>query len=603
MPHARCGFEYTSGGSCGCACIMLPKSGEYLPPVGKNLYMSYFFCIFAAKSLILLFNFVKMKYFGTVTYFYESRGYGFISPRKRIPGKKELYFHVDICDSLCEGDEVIFDLYENEGKFRAFNVEKSYNICNNIEELIRDWNLYSHEEKACFRNIIFDRYDTDEIFRIKVQAIAKGEIIIDDADLRTMFSLMAENPYVKDFDFIDACKEIIEDVLSRKFENNDSINVQIPILDETASYDEAEKAVINFLEKEVIPIEYSHIDEDGYEHKRYKWDGSEEEYIDPKTYSTFSVLNNFCSKYFISYFHDSVSGTGNYEKDKELRNEVILHFYSQIKNGRKLRKQMHSNYSKHVERYISDHLHTLVKIKTESSKKTIYEALYQYFISNTNNAPCHGKIILQSLEKVLLNDNRRNCVPIPNGIHRKIYAQLIFFDTIARIIYETISKILKSKIYVVSDIYDYMKGKIERDGMLLSHDGTRLYEITNLKVEEITIPDTVTYIDDGAFECCDKLKMIRFLGCIEHIGNAIFEKYRKNINIVGDFSRVSFVGYNDSLVNFKINKEVKTLRDWSYIYNKENVDAVGIIAKKYHIEYEGGKEYAKRTHLLSETVI
>ena len=34
--HGGCGFEYTSGGSCGRACIIPPKSRGHLPPVGQR---------------------------------------------------------------------------------------------------------------------------------------------------------------------------------------------------------------------------------------------------------------------------------------------------------------------------------------------------------------------------------------------------------------------------------------------------------------------------------------------------------------------------------------------------------------------------------------
>ena len=34
--HGGCGFEYTSGGSCGCACIIPPKILGHLPPVGQR---------------------------------------------------------------------------------------------------------------------------------------------------------------------------------------------------------------------------------------------------------------------------------------------------------------------------------------------------------------------------------------------------------------------------------------------------------------------------------------------------------------------------------------------------------------------------------------
>ena len=34
--HGGCVFEYTSGGSCGCACNIPPKSRGHLPPVGQR---------------------------------------------------------------------------------------------------------------------------------------------------------------------------------------------------------------------------------------------------------------------------------------------------------------------------------------------------------------------------------------------------------------------------------------------------------------------------------------------------------------------------------------------------------------------------------------
>ena len=34
--HGGCGFEFTSGGSCGRACIIPPKSRGHLPPVGQS---------------------------------------------------------------------------------------------------------------------------------------------------------------------------------------------------------------------------------------------------------------------------------------------------------------------------------------------------------------------------------------------------------------------------------------------------------------------------------------------------------------------------------------------------------------------------------------
>ena len=44
--HGGCGFEYTSGGSCGRACIIPPKSMGYLPPVEhRSLCLTAWGCI------------------------------------------------------------------------------------------------------------------------------------------------------------------------------------------------------------------------------------------------------------------------------------------------------------------------------------------------------------------------------------------------------------------------------------------------------------------------------------------------------------------------------------------------------------------------------
>ena len=40
--HGGCGFEYTSGGSCGRACNLPPKSMGHLPPVGQRCLPTVF---------------------------------------------------------------------------------------------------------------------------------------------------------------------------------------------------------------------------------------------------------------------------------------------------------------------------------------------------------------------------------------------------------------------------------------------------------------------------------------------------------------------------------------------------------------------------------
>ena len=45
-------FEYTSGGSCGCACIIPPKSRGHLPPVGQRCLPAVLWVVYLRSSVL-----------------------------------------------------------------------------------------------------------------------------------------------------------------------------------------------------------------------------------------------------------------------------------------------------------------------------------------------------------------------------------------------------------------------------------------------------------------------------------------------------------------------------------------------------------------------
>ena len=50
--HGGCGFEYTSGGSCGRACIIPPKSRGHLPPVGQRCLPAVLWVVYLRSSVL-----------------------------------------------------------------------------------------------------------------------------------------------------------------------------------------------------------------------------------------------------------------------------------------------------------------------------------------------------------------------------------------------------------------------------------------------------------------------------------------------------------------------------------------------------------------------
>ena len=58
---------------------------------------------------------------GTVKFFNDSKGFGFITPED---GSKDVFVHVNgLTDEIREGDKVIFDVEESQKGLNAVNVK------------------------------------------------------------------------------------------------------------------------------------------------------------------------------------------------------------------------------------------------------------------------------------------------------------------------------------------------------------------------------------------------------------------------------------------------------------------------------------------------
>ena len=69
--------------------------------------------------------------------------------------------------------------------------------------------------------------------------------------------------------------------------------------------------------------------------------------------------------------------------------------------------------------------------------------------------------------------------------------------------------------------------------------------------------------------------------------------------IIGDFSELSYVGYNISNCHIKIKNEIRTMKELAYHYNMEKIKSTKLLFEKYHITYYNGMDYSSRVNLLS----
>lgn len=122
----------------------------------------------------------------------------------------------------------------------------------------------------------------------------------------------------------------------------------------------------------------------------------------------------------------------------------------------------------------------------------------------------------------------------------------------------------------------------ERNGLLLSSDGSVLYAVTDTNVEALVIPASVSAVGDGAFMGCTRLRSVRFLGGITKIGHGVFTD---DMHIEGDFSHLSYIGYNTSASAISIGDRTESIVDWAYVFNKDEIDSIEIKVEIVHIQH------------------
>jgi CspA family cold shock protein len=86
-------------------------------PKKKNLTLIFYFCS-GVMPIIHFYNFFTMET-GTVKFFNESKGFGFI-----VSGGQEIFVHISgLVDKITEGDSVTFDKVQGKKGINAVNVK------------------------------------------------------------------------------------------------------------------------------------------------------------------------------------------------------------------------------------------------------------------------------------------------------------------------------------------------------------------------------------------------------------------------------------------------------------------------------------------------
>lgn len=441
-----------------------------------------------------------MKYIGRISDFYKQRGYGYIETAQRLSGRRELYFHVDDCNDFSEGDIVIYELLKNETKITAIHVN---HVSHEIETVVNEWELCTYAERQmCY--LAFDKaYNDNAEFRSKIEKLVTERNIIKNEELLNWFSFISERALINEFKFIDDCKDIVKHIITLKISEDYSI-IEIPLPNNFPTYQELEHSISLFLKSEKPCILYTHTYEEGYDHLRYKWDGSEDVYVPAKEYSEFTYKHSFNVKGISLAIEDSIQASGNYEKDLKNKNDIILIVLSHLKNSRYLWRTISNLYCSKEQAF----LNALVGRISDNLKTLILEKLHQYFITKF---PYHGKLVYNSIEQAFSSPQGmvgRIILPyeidkdIVNNHIQEQLAELKILWFIRTIVLDEI----KNRSIIKSHFFDFERDKIKKDNMLLSKDGSILYEITDCNLKGITIPITVNRIEDGAFENCTSLK-------------------------------------------------------------------------------------------------
>ncbi len=535
-----------------------------------------------------------MKYIGGISLFFESKGYGFINSCQLTADGygKDIFFHISDCTFTPKRYAyVIFELKKSKDKIKAINVKIP---TQEVEYLIDNWSRYSDGDKSkCIAAFLQD-WKEDLVLRKKLVEAANRYTEIEDEKLQDFFSSVSELALIESGFDVD-CKKIIADIVSDVFLRNYA-DYDFSFSTEIPSVEELNQAVLSFWQDFKPTLRYTHTYEDSYWRTHWKWDGSEDYLVDGKDEYVFKSANLFTIKGISIDLNFVESGSGSYDKDI---NDVKLRMLSDLMNRQSLWSKIDfacKRKSEQLQKSVYDNLCSLCK-------QPILDELSNFF---TTKYPKYGALMFKWIAQIYgrfwmkdINEFKVDALGMPYNhvcfIKKGILETNGYIST-------SISNLLKSKSISLPESYIPMDDNIiERDGMRLSADGKTLYAINDSAAQEVIIPDSVSVIADRAFSRCGSLKKIQFLGSITHIGHGVWmEASKRNdyryysyhnepqktlLEVDGDFSKISFFGYNTSLSKLSINGEIKTIKEWSYIFNKMTVDSIVVDKNEIHIAH------------------
>ena len=592
-----------------------------------------------------------MEFLGKISVYFESKGYGFIQSVfydtanmdmkfvRSLEKQNGIFFHIKDCsfDQIMEGRWVSYELQEYNGKTKAINV-KNISLVEDIDYIINNWSSYSKNLKEkiqeelgnyykygiadCYFYQTISIYDEslqyEEKFeklihsgiRKKIVEIAKDFIAKNDSstvneDWYTFFSSIIEKELIGEFNFVQDCKKIIDEsvykVFSSEYQDVDARMSKVP------SREELSTEVTSFLQNLKPSIKYTFTYEDGYWHTRWKWDGSEDSYISPKSSSVIECsLTHGPSFKGVPSFYWGYSGLGReYSRDEMSKEDICLEVYSCLQNSRRfweslisvLKKREHEIVQKFVDvlynsalSEVSQYFITLFPIYGKAMVDWSEEWKSKHCMhigpSEIDSVLLYGSLSLGRYERTLerMDDDKYEKYHRPdiggvNAVRLKAHLldiNLYLLKSIANVIDNKCASRIKLNVFDTE--------VIDKDGLILSADEKILYAIADPYKWEVIVPSSVTHIGDGAFVGCRNLKKVQFLGYITHIGHDVFRGVRPDI--YGDFSQLSYIGYNMSSLEIVVNGESKTIAEWSYLYNKEIIDNTEITIKEVHIEHD-----------------
>ena len=488
------------------------------------------------------------------------------------------------------------------------------------------------ERKECKEQEAFNtELNAEEVIKKAAEEAAKKADIIANksASLNNFIFSVLERISIEESSFVQHCKYIIDQKLDQEFQSNFKefdeaiIKLRENFLLNVPTREDLYPAVTSYLKGLKPSIKYTYTYVEGYSYTRYKWDGSEDTYMSPTSSSDIvcSLTKQFSYKgtqFRWGYYHNRTN-----HDPKMSKVDVVIEINSKLLNSRGFWEMINNHYTNNKSEYNRKEAELLANYITNICNSVLIK-IKQYLMIEF---PLYGKTIYEWAEKHCslrnpVNYQNLRSTPLSQDIEKLI--EFSKTDKFSNIYPPQITgtNVIELK-HGLLDIYSYLyrnlllliesrypsqvhinafnkenfintfkteniisafdKEAIHRNNLTLSSDEKTLLCVDKNCVE-VEIPSSVTHINDGAFDGCINLKKIVFLGPVHHIGHHVFNQYIPNIE--GDFSHLSFLGYNHSSSNITINGTIQTITEWSYQYNKKEIDNADIKMEDIYIKQE-----------------